>query len=77
MAIRFRDYQTVVIRDVFSAFGIKPAGPPDDPIVIACGGSYGARKNSFDVGDSTPLADRQGDDDKPQVRTQYASDPDF
>lgn len=77
MAIRFRDYQTVVIRDVFNAFGITPAGPPDDPIVIACGGGNGTGKNSPHVGNSTSLASGQDNDDQSQVRVKYSSDPDF
>jgi len=77
MSIRFRDYQQRVIVDVFTAFGIEPAGPPDDEIVIAFGRGNGTGKDCTHGRDSETLAGRSGDDDKPPIRTEYSSDPDF
>lgn len=64
MTFKFRDYQIDAIARIFAIFGVEPAGPPVDQVVLACR-SHRAGENCDDGGAGEPLAERQGDADKP------------
>jgi len=61
-AIRFRDYQLDAIANIFTEFGVEPAGPDDDQIVAACRSRNGTRENGNHGRPGKKLADRPSDD---------------
>lgn len=60
-ALRFRDYQLDALKRIFHSFGVDPAGPEDDPLVIACRGD-GAGKDGLHGGTGETLAGGARDD---------------
>ena len=62
--IAFRDYQLDALRSIFSDFGLIPAGPTTDEIVIACSRD-GIGQNGNHGRASEELAIWSSDDDQP------------
>lgn len=60
-SLRFRDYQLDALRTIFQSFGVIPAGPPDDPLVVACS-SDGTGQNGLHGGAGETLAGGASDD---------------
>jgi len=63
-SIRFRDYQLDALKRIFVSFGVEPAGPKDDPVVIACR-SDGTGENRLHGGARQTLAAWSRDDVEP------------
>ncbi len=67
--MQLRDYQVEATANVYSVFGVHPAGPSDEPVVQQYrkigpdGGSDWVGKDRDDVGTCDDVANRSGDDD--------------